>query len=223
MTSSTVVDMYFSTGSAYSRTEDYKKINNGEAHHFVFKGRYDFGPALVAGEFSYYSAGADFYESTGPAVSLNSQVFSAVIGASFSPERFIIPVEIFTDSVLQAEKGGSDNRLANYSLFTAGLRAGAEYSISESILMRLGFDAAYGGPSSHVKNDSGTTDSMLGTSANPAYTQAGISLGAGHYTKNMEINLNFRYSNTGRLPDNKALLDYKETAMTIMADVKVFL
>jgi hypothetical protein len=64
---------------------------------------------------------------------------------------------------------------------------------------------------------------MLGTSSNPAYMQAAISLGAGHYTKNTEINLNLRYSNTQRLPLDKALMNYDEASMTIIADVKVFL
>jgi hypothetical protein len=223
MTSSTVVDMYFSTGSAYFGSENYRKISSGLAHHFVFKGRYDLGWATAAGKFSYYSSGADFFENAGPAVSVSSQVFDAIIGASFSPDRFIIPVEIFTQSYIQSEKGGVDNRQANFSLFTAGFRAGTEYEVSEGVMMRLGLDAAYGGPSSHVKNDSGVIDSLLGTSGNPAYLQAGISLGAGHYAKNTEINLNLRYGNTGRLPGSKALMDYKEASMTIMADVKVYL
>jgi hypothetical protein len=221
--SSTVVDMYPSTGTPYSGGEEYKNIRNGLAHHFIFKGRYDFGAATAAGMFSYHSAGADFSGNTGPAVSLSSQVFDAVIGASFSPDKFIIPVEIFMETLIQSEKGGPDNRQANYALFTAGLRGGAEYEVSEGILMRLGFDAAYGGPSSHVKNDSGVNDAMLGTYSNPAYMQAAISLGAGHYNKNTEINLNLRYSNTQRLPYDKSLLNYDEASMTIMADVKVYL
>jgi hypothetical protein len=74
-----------------------------------------------------------------------------------------------------------------------------------------------------VKKGGFIQDRILGTYANPAYLQCGISLGAGHSTDNVEINLNLRYSKTGLLPLNADITDYEEGAMTVMTDVKVFL
>lgn len=220
--SSTVIDMYFSTGTAYSASENYKNIKKGMAHHAIFKGRYDFGGLIAAGKFAYYSAGADFYLNKNTAAGVGSQAFDAVAGVTFLPERFVIPLEIFTGALFQSEKGYASGREANYSLFTAGLRAGLEYKFSEGVLMRLGVDSAYGGPSSYVKTGSLVNDAMLGTSSNPAYLQTGISLGAGHYTGKLEINLNIRYSNTGRLP-YKGGIKYGEGETTVISDVKVYL
>jgi hypothetical protein len=221
--SNTVVDNYFAADTEYTGNAEYVKTHNGQAHHVALKGRYDFGAAIAAGKFTYSSAGADLYEASGPAVSLSSQIFDVSAGIVFLPDRFVIPVEIFAASLFQSEKGYVDSREADFSLFNAGLKGGVEYEIASAVFMRLGFDASYGGPSSRVKTAGGVTGSLLGTSLNPAYAQAGINFGAGHYNDNIEINLNLRFSSTGRMPANAALMEYNETSVTIMTDVKIFL
>jgi hypothetical protein len=208
-----------------SESQDFKRIQDGESHHVTFKCRYDFGGIIAAGKFAYQGGGAAcrLDGPLQPPTAVNLQIFDVVLGATFKPEKFSIPAEIFMQNFLQTQDGGPADSLEQYTLFTAGLRGGLEYEIDRGIYLRTGINFAYGGPGSFVRIP-GQPDksSLFGTSYNPAYTQFAVCMGAGHYSGNFELNMNISYGIIGEIPQPQGD-EFNEHTVSILTDIKVYL
>jgi hypothetical protein len=219
--SSTTDDDFYGHVTVTSESYDYSRIRNAYTHHVFLRGRFDFrNGIIISGKFNYSAAGADFYEDgpASPVTNVNLRYFDTAAGVLFLPGAFKVPIELFLQDMFQSQSGGASNDENQYTVFTSGARAGMEYEIVKGFFARTGVDFAYGGPSTY--SDSGG-DLQLGTSNNPAYTQLGVSLGAGRIMDNLEINLSFRYANINLLP--KGDVNYKEGTVTVMSDVKIYL